>query len=82
VYPDVVFATLILHDDVFADLISSHPYSSRAAQVAKVTTFALKMRVSATHVVQQVEEFLSAAQKALDKLGSGSEEGDDTKDDE
>lgn len=47
-----------------------------------MTTFALKMRVSATHVVQQVEEFLSAAQKALDKLGSGSEEGDDTKDDE
>ena len=32
---------------------------------AKVTTFALKMRVSATQVVQQVEEFLAATQKAL-----------------
>ena len=35
---------------------------------AKVATFALKMRVSATHVEQQVEEFLSATQKALDGL--------------
>lgn len=46
-----------------------------------MTTFALKMRVSATHVVQQVEEFLNAAQRALEKLGTGSEE-DDKKDDE
>lgn len=46
-----------------------------------MTTFALKMRVSATHVVQQVEEFLNAAHESLEKLGSGSEEGD-KKDDE
>lgn len=40
---------------------------------AKVTTFALKMRVSATHVVQQVEEFLAATQKALAALGGAAE---------
>ena len=28
-----------------------------------MTTFTLKMRVSATHVVQQVEEFLAATQR-------------------
>lgn len=38
------------------------------SQDAKVATFALKMRVSATHVEQQVEEFLSATQKSLDSL--------------
>jgi Ran-binding protein 3 len=37
---------------------------------AKMATFALKMRVSATHVVQQVEEFLSATQKALADLST------------
>ena len=47
-----------------------------------MTMFALKMRVSATHVVQQVEEFLNAANKALDKLGGGGEGGDEQKDDE
>lgn len=31
-------------------------------------TFALKMRVSATNVVQQVDAFMSATQKALDAM--------------
>ena len=35
---------------------------------AKVSTFALKMRVSATNVVQQVDAFMSATQKALDAM--------------
>ena len=38
---------------------------------AKMATFALKMRVSATHVVQQVEEFLNATKKAQDSLEGG-----------
>jgi len=52
------------------------------AQDAKVTLFALKMRVSATHVVQQVEEFLTAAKKALDTLSGVSEKVDTGLDDE
>ena len=35
---------------------------------AKVSTFALKMRVSATNVVQQVDAFMSATRKALDAI--------------
>lgn len=44
-----------------------------------VSTFAMKMRVSATHVVQQVEEFMKAAQKALDTIEEGRNAGDDAK---
>ena len=34
----------------------------------QVSTFALKMRVSATNVVQQVDAFMSATRKALDAI--------------
>ena len=47
---------------------------SHLAQDAKVTTFALKMRVNQTHVVQQVEEFLVATTKALDKIGKSKDD--------
>jgi Ran-binding protein 3 len=47
---------------------------------AKVATFALKMRVSATHVVQQVEEFLSATHKALDGLSGDAAKSPEKKD--
>ena len=47
---------------------------------AKVATFALKMRVSATHVVQQVEEFLTATRKALNDLPGDAAKSPDKKD--
>ena len=49
-------------------------------QDAKLSTFALKMRVSATHVVQQVEEFEKATKKALNSIKS--EADDKTPEDE
>lgn len=75
--PTIEFLSAPAHCHVFfrdsCSLLT--PLNSFNAQDAKVATFALKLRVTATHVVQQVEEFLVAIQKALDKLGSGSEEG-------
>lgn len=47
---------------------------------AKVATFALKMRVSATHVVQQVDEFLSATRRALDDLSGDAAKSPEEKD--